>query len=92
MKARFGPRAALAAAALSLGLFPSLASAQVFQPAGGGLSLERHQELRADPLAVPDRWRVARFDRSEVARAAGAGLPLVLNLFNDVEVRGRQLP
>ncbi len=88
MKARFGPRAALAAAALSLGLLPSLASAQVFQPAGGGLSLERHQELREDPLAVPDRWRVARFDRSEVARASDSDTPLVLNLFNDVEVRG----
>ena len=89
MKAKFGPKAALAAAALSLGLLPSLAQAQVFQPGAGGLSLERHQELQADPLAVPDRWRVARFDRSEVARAAGAGMPLVLNLFNDVEVRGR---
>ena len=89
MKARFGPKAALAAAALSLGLLPSLAQAQVFQAASGGLSLERHQELQADPLAVPDRWRVARFDRSEVARASDSDTPLVLNLFNDVEVRGR---
>ncbi len=88
MKARFPGKATLAAAALSVGLLPSLAQAQVFQPVGGGLSLERHQELREDPLAVPDRWRVARFDRSEVARAAGDGMPLVLNLFNDMEVRG----
>ncbi len=89
LKTRFPGKAALAAAALSVGLLPSLAQAHVFQAAGDSLSPARHQELREDPLAVPDRWRVARFDRSEVARAAGAGMPLVLNLFNDVEVRGR---
>ena len=88
MKARFSGKAALAAAALSLGLLPSLAEAQVFRAAGDSLSLERHQQLQADPLVVPDRWRVARFDRSEIARASGFKMPLVLNLFNDVEVRG----
>ncbi len=79
---RFGLSLAIGALSLS-------AQAQVFQAASGGLSLERHQELQADPLAVPDRWRVARFDRSEVARASDSDTPLVLNLFNDVEVRGR---
>ena len=88
MKARFPGRAALAAAALSVCLLPSLAEAQVFRAAGDSLSLERHQQLQADPLVVPDRWRVARFDRSEIARASGFKMPLVLNLFNDVEVRG----
>ncbi len=88
MKARFSGKAALAAAALSVGLLPSLAEAQVFRAAGDSLSLERHQQLQADPLAVPDRWRLARLDLGEIADAADSDMPLVFNLFDDVEVRG----
>ena len=60
----------------------------LFQPADGSLSMERALQLQADPLVVPDRWRMVRLDRDEIARAADSDMPLVFNLFDDVEVRG----
>ncbi len=74
---------------LAVGSLSFSAQAQVlFQPADGSLSSERTLQLQADPLVVPDRWRMVRLDRDEIARAAESNAPLVFNLFDDVEVRG----
>ena len=45
------------------------------------------QRLESDSFIVPNRYRLARIDRDEIARSIDQGLPLVLNLFNDTEVR-----
>ena len=41
---------------------------------------------------MPDRWAMARLDREEVFRVSDRRhheIPLVINLFSDVELRGR---
>ena len=69
-------------------LLPCFAEAQsLFQPAEENLSSERHLRLQSDPLVVLDHWRLARIDRNEISRALNFDMPLVLNLFNDVELR-----
>ena len=69
-------------------LLPCFAEAQsLFQPAEENLSSERYLQLQSDPLVVPDHWRLARIDRNEISRALNFDMPLVLNLFNDVELR-----
>ena len=45
------------------------------------------QRLESDSFVVPDRYRLAHIDRDEIARSIDQGMPLVLNLFNDIEVR-----
>ena len=68
--------------------FPCSAQAQsLFQPAEENLSSERYLQLQSDPLAIPEHWRLARIDRNEISRALNFDMPLVLNLFNDVELR-----
>ena len=51
------------------------------------MNSEMVQRLESDSFIVPNRYRLARIDRDEIARSIDQGLPLVLNLFNDIEVR-----
>ena len=59
----------------------------LFQPADNRINFEKHLELQSDPLVVPDRYRLARIDQNQIFRSAGYNMPLVFNLFNDVELR-----
>ncbi len=61
----------------------------LFQPADNTLSFEKYLQLQSDPLVVPDRYHLARIDRNEIFRSADYDMPLVLNLFNDVELRAQ---
>ena len=64
-------------------------SGALFEPSRGAVALERHLELEADRFAVPGRYRLARIDRSAFARSVDDGAPIVLNLFNDFELRAK---
>ena len=69
-------------------LSSSFVQAQVlFQSADNMLSTDKYFELQTDPLVVPDRYRLARIDQNEIFRSINNDMPLVLNLFNDVELR-----
>ena len=59
----------------------------LFQSADNILSTDKYFELQSDPLVVPDRYRLARIDQNEIFRSINNDMPLVLNLFNDVELR-----
>ena len=69
-------------------LSSSFVQAQVlFQSADNMLSTDKYLELQSDPFVVPDRYRLARIDQNEIFRSINNDMPLVLNLFNDVELR-----
>ena len=51
------------------------------------LDFDRYLDLQSDPLVVPGRHHLVRMDRDEILRSIDHDLPLVLNLFNDVEFR-----
>ena len=73
---------------LSLSLASALAGAgHLFEATDLPVSRGELQRLESDAFIVPDRYRLARIDRDEIARSIDQGLPLVLNLFNDIEVR-----
>ena len=79
-----------AAIALAAGLPLWTAPAQagpLFEAPEGILSPDAAQRLRSDALVVPNRYHLARINRDEILRSANDGVPLVLNLFNDVEIR-----
>ena len=59
----------------------------LFQQADKALDFDRYSQLQSDPLVVPDRFHLVRMDRNEIFRAIDYDMPLVLNLFNDVEFR-----
>ena len=59
----------------------------LFQSADNILSTDKYFELQSDPFVVPDRYRLARIDQNEIFRSINNDMPLVLNLFNDVELR-----
>lgn len=70
-----------------LGLAVPVAGEGVLRAAGGGLSADARLQVEADPLVM--RWRVARMDGDAVFDAWPAAQPMVLNLFDDVEVKAR---
>lgn len=72
-----------------LALFlPFFANAQIFVEQEDHLpTFSKYLELESNPLVVPGRYRIARMDRSEVLRSLEHKVPLVFNLFNDVEIR-----
>ena len=73
---------------LSLSLASALAGAgHLFEATDLPVSRGELQRLESDSFIVPGRYRLARIDRNEIARSIDQGLPLVLNLFNDIEVR-----
>ncbi|MDE0151422.1 MAG: M12 family metallo-peptidase, partial [Bdellovibrionales bacterium] len=59
----------------------------LFQPADETLNFDKYLELQSDPLVVPERYRLARMNQNEIFRSINYDMPLVLNLFNDVEIR-----
>ena len=75
-------------ACMWLSLASGFAGAEpLFEAAERPMNSEVVQRLESDSFIVPDRYRLARIDRDEIARSIDQGLPLVLNLFNDTEVR-----
>ena len=61
----------------------------VFDAPGRVISPVEAQRVESDPVAVPGRYRLARIDREGILSSIDQDLPLVFNLFNDVEARGR---
>ena len=61
----------------------------LFQQADKALDFDRYSQLQSDPLVVSDRFHLVRMDRNEIFRSVDYNMPLVLNLFNDVEFRAR---
>ena len=51
------------------------------------LDFDKYLQLQSDPLVVPGRYHLLRMDRNEIFRSIDHDIPLVLNLFNDVEFR-----
>ena len=69
---------------------PFPAQSQVFlPPEDPTAAYEQYAELQSDPLVVPDRYRLARMDQNELIRSVRDDTPIVLNLFNDVELRAQ---
>ena len=63
------------------------AAGPLFEAPDRPLSPEQTRRLQSDPLVVPGRYRLARMDRDEILRSLEVNLPLVFNLFSDVEMR-----
>jgi len=59
----------------------------LFQPSDKTLSFEKDLELQSNPLVVSDRYHLARIDQNEIFRSINYEMPMVFNLFNDVEFR-----
>ena len=76
----------LVATGVGLLLYGTAASQSLLDGFDHPIDRSELKRLESDSMVVPGRFRVARVDREVIARSIRQESPLVLNLFNDLEV------